>query len=61
MGVTDLFLSYERLKLNLRVFLGGLIVALVTYGATKLTATCSPIIGQFYDTMILALTDIECV
>ena len=33
--------------------------AMVTYCATKLTATCSPMIGQFFDTMILASTGIE--
>ena len=31
----------------------------VTYCATKLTATCSPMIGQFVDTMTLASTGIE--
>jgi len=35
------------------------IVAMVTYCATKLTATQSPMIGQFVDTMILASTDKE--
>ena len=44
---------------ELRVFLAGHIVAMVTYCATKLTATCSPMIGQFVDTMILASTGIE--
>ena len=39
--------------------LAGHIVAMVTYCATKLTATCSLMIGQFVDTMILALTDKE--
>ena len=58
-GSPSSFLSYKRLKLNLRVFLAGHIVAMVTYCATKLTATCSPIIGQFVDTMILASTGIE--
>ena len=29
---------------------------MVTYCATKLTATCSPMIGHFVDTMILAST-----
>ena len=53
------FLSYKRLKLKLRVFLADLIVAMVTYCATKLTATCSPMIGQFIDTMMLASTGIE--
>ena len=57
MGVTELVLSYKRLKLKLRVFLAGHIVAMVTCCATKLTATCSSMIGQFVDTMIVALTD----
>jgi len=42
------------------VFLAGHIVAMVTYCAKKLTATYSPMIGQFIDTMILASTDKEC-
>ena len=54
-------MSYKRLKLKLRVFLAGHIVAMVTYCATKLTATCSPMIEQFVDTMILASTGIELV
>ena len=58
-GSPSSFLSYKRLKLKLRVFLAGHIVAMVTYCATKLTATCSPMIGQFVDTMILASTGIE--
>ena len=49
----------SSLKLRLRVFLAGPIVATVTYCATQLTATGSPIIGQFVDTMILASTDKE--
>ena len=58
-GSPSSFLSYKRLKLKLRVFLAGHIVAMVTYCATKLTATCSPTIGQFGDTMMLASTSIE--
>ena len=50
-------MTYKRLKLKLRVFLAGHIVAMVTYCATKLTATCFPMIGKFVDTMILASTD----
>ena len=50
-------MTYKRLKLKLRVFLAGHIVAMVTYCATNLTATYSPMIGQFVDTMILASTD----
>ena len=57
MGSLSSFLSYKRLKLKLRVFLAGHIVAMVTYCARKLTATCSLIIGQFVDTMILPSTD----
>jgi len=41
------------------VFLAGHIVAMVTYCATKLTATCSPVIEQFCDTMIVASVDEE--
>ena len=48
-----------RAKLNFRKFKAGHIVAMVTYCATKLTATCSPMIGQFIDTMMLASTGIE--
>ena len=58
MGVTEFVLSYKRLKLKLRVFLAGHIVAMVTYCATKLTATCSPMIGKLIDTMMLASTGI---
>ena len=52
-------MSYKRLKLKLRVFSAGHIVDMVTYCATKLTATCSPMIVQFVDTMIVASTDKE--
>ena len=47
-------MSYTRLMLKLRVFLAGHNVAMVTYCATKFTATCSPMVGQFVDTMMLA-------
>ena len=58
-GSPSSFLSYKRLKVKLKVFLAGHIVAIVTYRATKLTATCSPMIGKFIDTMMLASTSIE--
>ena len=58
-GSPSSFLSYKRLKLKLGVFLTGHIVAMVTFCATKLTATCSPIIGQFVYTMIFPSTDNE--
>ena len=41
-----------------RVFL-CYIVAMVTYCATKLAVTCSPMIGQFCGTTVLVSTDIE--
>ena len=59
MGVTELVFELRALKAKFLVFLAGHIVALVTYCATKLTATCSPIIGQFVDTLILASTGRE--
>ena len=52
-----LFLKYKRLKLKLRVFLAGHSVAMVTYCVTKLKPTCLPMIGQFFDTMIVASSD----
>ena len=56
MGGTELVLCYKRLKLKLRVFLAGHIVAMVTYCVTKIIPTCSPVIGQVFDTMIVAST-----
>ena len=47
------------LKAKIKGVLAGHNVAMVTYCATKLTATCSPMIGQFVDTMVLASTNIE--
>ena len=40
------------------VFLAGHIVDMVTYCATKLTATCSSMIGVFVDTTMLTSTSI---
>ena len=47
-------LNYKLLKLQLRVFLAGHSVAMVTYCVTKIMTMCSPMIGQFFDTMIVA-------
>jgi len=55
--ITDLVLSYKRSKLKLRVFLAGHIVAMVPY--CVIIPTCSPVIGQFFDTMIVASIDKE--
>ena len=53
------FLNYKPIKLQLRVFLAGHTVAMVTYYVTKKTKTRSPIIGQCFDTMIVASSDKE--
>ena len=53
------FLNYKPLKLQLRVFLAGHTVAMVTYCETNVIKTCSPMIGQFVDTMIVASSVIE--
>ena len=47
-------MKYTRLKLKLRVFLAGHGVAMVSYCDTKIIPMCSPVIGQFFDTMIVA-------
>ena len=52
-------LKYKHLKLKLRVFLAGHSVVMVTYSVTKIIPKCSPMIGQFVDTMMLASTSIE--
>ena len=54
------FLKYKPLKLKLRVFLAGHSDAMVTYSVTKIIPTCSSVIGQVFDTMIVASTDKEC-
>ena len=55
MSVFELY----ALKAKIKGVLAGYIVAMVTYCATKWTATCSPMIEQFVDTMISASTDKE--
>ena len=51
------FLKYKRLKLKLRVFLAGHSVAMVSYCVMKIIPTYSPVIGQFFDNMIVASID----
>jgi len=53
------FFKYKRLKLKLRVFLAGHSVAMATYCVTKMILMCSPVIGQFLDTMIVASVEKE--
>ena len=52
-------LKYKHLKLKLKVFLAGHSVAIVTYCVTKIIPMCSPVIGQFCDTMIVTSIDKE--
>ena len=52
------FLNYKLLKLQLRVFLASNTVVMVTYCVTKII-TCSPMVGQFIDTIIVASSDKE--
>ena len=55
--VTVPFSKYKHLKLKLRVFSAGHSVAMVTSCVTKIIPTCSPVIVQFFDTMIVASID----
>ena len=54
---TEPFSKYKLLKLKVRVFLAGHSVAMVTYSVTKIIPACLPMIGQCFDTMIVASTD----
>ena len=53
------FLKRKRLELKLTVFLAGQSVAMITYCVMKITPTCSPVIGQCFETMIVASIDKE--
>ena len=53
------FLNYKPLKLQLRVFLASNTVAMVTYFVTKIVTLCSPMVMQFFDTMVIASSDKE--
>ena len=53
------FFNYKPQKLQLRVFLASNTVAMVTYCVTKMVTTCSLMVGQFFDTMIVASSDKE--
>ena len=57
MVVTKLVLSYNRLKLKLRVFLGGHRVAMVTYYAIMITIIGSKVAERLRDTNIVASLD----
>ena len=51
------FVAYLPLKLQLRVFLADHTVAMISYSVTKMITTCSPMVGQFFDTMIAVSSD----
>ena len=44
---------------KIRGAFSGHTVAMVTYIVTKIITTCSPMTGQFFDTMIVASIDKE--
>ena len=48
------FLNYKLLKLYLGMLLTGHTVAMVIYYVVKMITTCSPMIGQYCDTVIVA-------
>ena len=50
---------FHRAVFEIRAFLAGHSVSMVTYCVTKIIPTCSPMIGQFFDSMIVASTDKE--
>ena len=47
------------LKAEIKGVLAGHSVAMVTFCVTKVIPTCSPMIGQYFDTMIVASIDKE--
>ena len=55
----QVFFSCILLKLKLMVFLAGHSVAMVTLSVTKIISRCLPMIGELFDTMIVASTDKE--
>ena len=57
--VTQLIFSNKYLKLKLRVFLTGYMVAMVTCHMMTMTITCSPMTGHLFDIIIKAPTDKE--
>jgi len=49
----------EALKAEIKGVLARHSVAMVTYCIMKMIPTCSPVIGQFFNTMIVASSDNE--
>ena len=53
------FYFMDTLKLILRVFLASYSVAMVTYCVPKMIPSCSPVMGHYFDTKIVASIDNE--
>ena len=56
-GSPSSFLSYNHLKPKLRVLLTGYPVAMVASDVKKMTTTYLLVIGDLFDTIIVASTD----
>ena len=57
-GSPDSFLSYKRLKGKfLRAFLAGKTIAIATSDVMKMTTTCSAMIGNLFNIIIITATD----
>ena len=58
-GVHSHLKFLENLRCVFKGVLRGHIVATVTYNVKKMMTRCSPMIEQFFDTMIVASSDKE--
>ena len=59
MGVTEFIFKLLVLKAYIKGVLTGYTVVMVTTYGKKITPTCSPMIGNFFHTIIITLTDKE--
>ena len=57
LGSPSSFFRYEQLKPKYMVFMQGFPVIIVTFYVTKMTASCSEIIGVLHGTRTLLLCD----
>lgn len=53
-GFTELVFALQALKARIRVVLTGYTVTMITDYVKKMTATCSPMIGHWYDIILVA-------
>ena len=47
-------INVDSVKAVIKGVLASSTVAMATYCVTKMVTTCSPMVGQFFDTMIVA-------